>query len=328
MAWTAGGRGRAGSPWARPRREEPYPGPPAHRLLHLSPMNTMPSKNQRAPPAGPRGSGGAWRSTPTPRNFSATSTASSPSGAPEWLDPASRRDFLRLMGASLALAGVGHRPFGLRLRRGPAREVLPYVRQPENIVQGKPLQYATALSLNGFGDGRPGREPHGPADDGRGEREAPRQPRRDRLPHPVVAPHLYDPDRSQVVMHGKLIGSFDAFLLAAVSALDAVRPKKGAGLRLLTETVTSPTLARQIRALLKEFPEAKWHQYDPAGTALGQGRRSSSRSAATCRSGYDLGEGRRDRLPRRRLPRLRLSRRPARWPAAFGEPARARSRPG
>ena len=51
----------------------------------------------------------------------------------------------------------------------------------------------------------------------------------------------------------------------AAGAIDAQRPKKGAGVRILTETVTSPTLARQLRGLIDEFPEAKWHQYEPAG---------------------------------------------------------------
>ena len=39
---------------------------------------------------------------------------------------------------------------------------------------------------------------------------------------------------------------------------------KGAGLRILTETVSSPTLAAQIEAILERFPAAVWHQWDPA----------------------------------------------------------------
>ena len=37
------------------------------------------------------------------------------------------------------------------------------------------------------------------------------------------------------------------------------------GFRILTETVMSPTLGAQIQAVLKRFPAAKWHQFDPAG---------------------------------------------------------------
>ena len=76
---------------------------------------------------------------------------------------------------------------------------------------------------------------------------------------------LYDPDRSQVVSRREQISTWDNFLLAADGAIAAQRAKKGAGVRILTETVTSPTLARQLRALIDEFPEAKWHQYEPAG---------------------------------------------------------------
>src|SRR5262249_53369200 len=48
-------------------------------------------------------------------------------------------------------------------------------------------------------------------------------------------------------------------------ARKALESSKGKGLRILTETVTSPTLADQLQALLKQFPEAKWHQYEPCG---------------------------------------------------------------
>ena len=42
-----------------------------------------------------------------------------------------------------------------------------------------------------------------------------------------------------------------------------MKAKKGAGLRFLTETITSPSLAAQIKQILTDFPEAKWHQYEP-----------------------------------------------------------------
>src|SRR4029077_10676620 len=75
---------------------------------------------------------------------------------------------------------------------------------------------------------------------------------------------LYDPDRSQTVIHEGRIGGWGEFLAAMGNARGQLGPK-GAGMRLLTETVTSPTLAAQIQALLKQFPEAKWHQYEPCG---------------------------------------------------------------
>src|SRR5262249_28653636 len=72
-----------------------------------------------------------------------------PSGASEWTDPISRRRFLTLMGASLALAGP--RPSGCS--RPPTGVIRPFVRQPENVVPGKPLFYATSMSLSGYAVG-------------------------------------------------------------------------------------------------------------------------------------------------------------------------------
>lgn len=186
-----------------------------------------------------------------------------PEQASEWSegDPSSRRNFLRLMAASLALAGVGISGCGYN---DPPEKILPYVRAPENLVQGKSQFYATALSVGGFGVGvlaeshmgRPTMVEGNPSHpDSLGALDYLRQ---------ASLLTLYDPDRSQVVLHKKEISTFDGFVLAATAALDSQRATKGAGLRVLTETVTSPSLARQIREFLKDFPQAVWHQYEPA----------------------------------------------------------------
>ena len=75
---------------------------------------------------------------------------------------------------------------------------------------------------------------------------------------------LYDPDRSQTLTNLGEIRPWSAFLGAIRAALAAQQPLKGAGLRILTESVSSPTLAAQIRDLLARYPSAKWHQWDPA----------------------------------------------------------------
>ena len=186
-----------------------------------------------------------------------------PEQASEWSegDPSSRRNFLRLMAASLALAGVGVPGCGYN---DPPEKILPYVRAPENLVQGKSQIYATALSVGGYGVGvlaeshmgRPTMVEGNPSHpDSLGSLDYLRQ---------ASLLTLYDPDRSQVVLHKKEISTFDGFVLAATSTLDAQRREKGSGLRVLTETVTSPSLVRQIREFLKDFPRAVWHQYEPA----------------------------------------------------------------
>ncbi len=199
-----------------------------------------------------------------------------PNGADEWTDPATRRTFLKLMGASIALAGVSgcsHRP---------AEKIVPYVKQPEQIVPGKPLYYATAITRGGdpvgvlaeSHTGRPtmveGNEKH---PDNLGGIDTFTQ---------ASMLTLYDPDRSQVVIkRGGQISTWDKFLVEAIEVLDARRATKGKGVRILTETVTSPTLARQLQAFLDDFPEAKWHQYEPAG-------RDAVRAGAKLAFGQDV----------------------------------------
>src|SRR5262249_38088264 len=75
---------------------------------------------------------------------------------------------------------------------------------------------------------------------------------------------LYDPDRSQTLTNLGEIRPWSAFLGAINAALTAQRPLAGAGVRLLTESIGSPTLAAQIGEVLGRYPDAKWHQWDPA----------------------------------------------------------------
>jgi molybdopterin-containing oxidoreductase family iron-sulfur binding subunit len=74
---------------------------------------------------------------------------------------------------------------------------------------------------------------------------------------------LYDPDRSQVILKNAQIATWDAFLTEIRRELSQQRAKEGAGLRLLTQSVISPTLAAQIETLLEQYPQARWHQYEP-----------------------------------------------------------------
>jgi MoCo/4Fe-4S cofactor protein with predicted Tat translocation signal len=174
-------------------------------------------------------------------------------------DPVARRTFLRLMGASLALAGV------TACTRQPAETIVPYVRQPEDLIPGKPLFYATAMALGGVAtgllveshEGRPTKIEGNPLHPGSlGASDVFAQ---------AAILGLYDPDRSQTLTNLGDIRPWSAFLGAIRAALTAQQqPLKGAGIRILTESVSSPTLAAQIRDLLVRFPSATWHQWDPA----------------------------------------------------------------
>jgi molybdopterin-containing oxidoreductase family iron-sulfur binding subunit len=172
-------------------------------------------------------------------------------------DAVSRRRFLQLMGASLALAGLAG------CTRQPEEKIVPYVRAPEEIVPGQPLFFATAMLLGGIATGvlveshmgRPTKiegNPQHPASLGA----------TDALTQAAVL-SLYDPDRSQAVSQAGRISTWSAFLTAISTALETQRVKRGAGLRLLTDATSSPTLAQQFDTLFTKFPLAVWHQYEP-----------------------------------------------------------------
>ncbi len=173
-------------------------------------------------------------------------------------DPVARRTFLKLMGASLALAGV------TACTGQPAEKIVPYVRQPEDLVPGKPLYYATAMPLGGTAigllveshEGRPTKIEGNPLHPGSlGATDVFAQ---------AAVLGLYDPDRSKTLTNLGEIRPWSAFLGTIRAALVAQQPRQGAGLRILTESVSSPTLAAQIRELLARFTAARWHQWDPA----------------------------------------------------------------
>ena len=180
-----------------------------------------------------------------------------PKGASEWVDSVSRRGFLKVMGASLGLAGM------TGCVRLPLEPIVPYVRQPENVVPGRPMFYATASTLAGYASpilveshlGRPtkveGNDQH-PASMGGTDIFA-----------QASILGMYDPDRSQSVMSMGDQRSWQAFLGAVRGPLSAQKALQGAGIRILTPTISSPTLADQLRNLLKIYPQAKWHVYEP-----------------------------------------------------------------
>jgi molybdopterin-containing oxidoreductase family iron-sulfur binding subunit len=183
-----------------------------------------------------------------------------PRQATEWTDPISRRNFLSLMGASLALAGLS----GCAQR--PADKIVPYVRQPEEIVPGKPLFYATAMTLGGYGTGLLIESHEGRPTKAEGNPQHPISQGATDIASQASLLTLYDPDRSQTVTYRGRIRNWDA----AVNALrDRLRQGdgKGKGFHILTEAISSPTLAAQLEDFVgkNRYPEARWYQYEPVG---------------------------------------------------------------
>ena len=195
---------------------------------------------------------------------------------PESLDAVERRAFLKLMGASLALAGMAG------CTRQPAEQILPYVRQPEGIVPGRPLYFATAMTLGGRAtgllveshEGRPTKvegNPAHPASLGATDVFA-----------QAALLDLYDPDRMQTLTNVGEILPWSAFIGAMRTAATTQQATKGAGLRILTETIASPTLAAQLEDILARFPAAMWHQWDTASEMnAAAGLRMAAGSAAS-----------------------------------------------
>ncbi|MEK6282347.1 MAG: TAT-variant-translocated molybdopterin oxidoreductase [Acidobacteriota bacterium] len=190
-----------------------------------------------------------------------------PQQAEQWDDPVERRTFLKLMGASLALAGLSGCVFQ------PSEKIVPYVKQPEHGTPGKALFFATALTLGGVASPLLARSNEGRPTKLEGNPDHPNSRNADPADRGSSATDifsqasilsLYDPDRSQTPLFRDETRPWTTFVGEIRTALDEQRPKQGSGLRFLTETVTSPTLGAQLKAILTEFPQAKWHQYEPA----------------------------------------------------------------
>ncbi len=206
-----------------------------------------------------------------------------PRGASEWPEGQSRRDFLKLMAASFALAGV------TACTRQPQEKILPYVKQPEQLIQGIPLQYATAMTIGGYATGLLVESHEGRPTKIEGNPDHPMSLGAANVFHQASILELYDPERTRTVLRAGEVSSWDEFMADLVNALAEQRPKQGAGLRILTETVTSPTLAAQLDALLKKYPQAKWHQYEPWNRDnFGQTTFDDGRTVAD----YDFGKAR------------------------------------
>ena len=172
----------------------------------------------------------------------------------------SRRAFLTVMGASLALAGLA----GCGAP-SPAEKIVPYLDAPADTQPGIPLTYATAMPMAGYGQGilvtaREGRpikiegNPTHPSSLGA----------TDAITQASLL-SLYDPDRSQEVLYRGFPSTWDEFLNAVTAQMETLTATGGTGLYLLTGAITSPTLTEQMHNLLQRYPNARWCQHEPVG---------------------------------------------------------------
>ena len=177
-----------------------------------------------------------------------------PRQAGEWTDAVSRRGFLKVMGASFALAGLAG------CTKQPDEPIYPYIKQPEDLVLGRPMYFATAhpfptgaipvlVKADAFRPIKIEGNPEHPMAKGKS----------DAITQGTLL-DLYDPDRSRNVRFRGQESSFGDFQKAL---LTTARTTQGTGLYFLSETITSPTLAAQWQAVTKAYPGAKLVQWEP-----------------------------------------------------------------
>ena len=171
-----------------------------------------------------------------------------PAQASEFRDPAGRREFLKLMGASIALAGVS------ACTRQPVETIVPYVRQPEEIIPGRPLFYATAMPEGGFAYPLLAENHMGRPTKLEGNPEHPASLGATDLFGQASVLTLYDPDRSRTIIGRGEVRTWSSFVAALTGAMNSQRAINGQGLRILSEPVTSPSLVDQFKTLRAALP--------------------------------------------------------------------------
>jgi MoCo/4Fe-4S cofactor protein with predicted Tat translocation signal len=182
-----------------------------------------------------------------------------PRQASEWDETVDRRNFLKLAAASLAIAGISG-------CRKPEQFIVPYVKQPDGMILGKPQFYATAMPFGADAIGVLVESHEGRPTHVTGNPDHPSSLGGTDVITQASVLNLYDPDRAQTVTFLGEIRAWSDFLKQAEALVADAKAKGGARFRILTGTVTSPTLAAQIQYVLKQIPGAKWHQWEPAGS--------------------------------------------------------------
>jgi Fe-S-cluster-containing dehydrogenase component len=177
-------------------------------------------------------------------------------------DELTRRAFLKLLGASIALAGLDG------CSRIPAEKILPYVTQPPEFTPGIPVHYATSMVLDGYAtgivveahDGRPTKVEGNPAH--------PASLGAAGIIEQASLLQLYDPDRARTARAGTAPGTWEA--LASAMAPTALRQRigaRGAGLALLLEPTASPLIASVLASLRSLYPDMRVHFFVPLASS-------------------------------------------------------------
>ena len=169
-------------------------------------------------------------------------------------------------------------------------KIVPYVRQPPEITPGKPLYFATALTLGGFGTGVIATSHEGRPTKIEGNPDHPASLGATSIFVQASVLDLYDPDRAQTVLHGGEPSDWATFVSAMNDEMRAQKAKGGAGCAFSRERSLRRRSTRNCRRCWRSIPAAKWRQWEPVtrdnvreGARLAFRRRSSKRNTTSTR---------------------------------------------
>ncbi len=174
---------------------------------------------------------------------------------PEGVD---RRNILKVMAASLAMAAAA------ACTKQPKELIVPYIRQPENIIPGLPLFYATAMPVKGYARGLLVESHLNRPTKVEGNPDHPASLGSTGIFEQGSVLNLYDPDRSENVLKQGRLSTWGDFTIALNNEAQSLASRKGEGLAILTGVSTSPTLLNQMSSLLSQWPAAKWYVHEPS----------------------------------------------------------------
>ena len=172
--------------------------------------------------------------------------------------PTERRSMLRLLAAGVALGGLA----GCGDPSTPDGTLVPAVIAPPGIVPGVPNFYATTSVVNGSAIGILVEHQMGRPIKIEGN---PRHPSSLGATDAIAQAMLldfYDPDRAGGMQNGGNPSDRQALLTALALLRGRLAETSGAGFRVLTGTVTSPSTGGAIEAVLQAYPAARWHQWE------------------------------------------------------------------
>ncbi|HVH13130.1 MAG TPA: hypothetical protein VM759_08765, partial [Longimicrobium sp.] len=179
-------------------------------------------------------------------------------GATARPDGLSRRAFVRLMGASAALAGLD------ACTRLPRERILPYVDQPPEVTPGLPRFYATSMVLDGYATGLLVASREGRPVKVEGNPDHPASLGASGVFEQASILQLYDPDRSQSVLDRGRPTTWDE-LVGALDRAQGWWGPRGERLRFLLEPTSSPLLIGLMDRIRERHPAAGFHFHLPAG---------------------------------------------------------------